>query len=130
MIHKDAAWLITGCSNGLGRALAQAALTKGYRVAATARRRADLADLLDAHGDAALDLELDVTDRAKVKGAVAETEAEARFGTYGRAGEQRRLRVPRRPSSRARIMASPKSHAQLFFIDHSKSWRTRHDSNV
>jgi NAD(P)-dependent dehydrogenase (short-subunit alcohol dehydrogenase family) len=78
MIDEDAVWFITGCSKGLGRALAEAALGRGYRVAATARRRTDLDDLVRAHGDAVLSLELDVTDRAQVRAAVAD--AEQRFG--------------------------------------------------
>jgi NAD(P)-dependent dehydrogenase (short-subunit alcohol dehydrogenase family) len=30
-------WLMTGCSSGIGRAIAVAALEKGYRVVVTAR---------------------------------------------------------------------------------------------
>ena len=45
MIDRDAVWFITGCSRGLGRALAEQALSAGYRVAATARRLDDVADL-------------------------------------------------------------------------------------
>jgi 1-acylglycerone phosphate reductase len=37
--------LITGCSRGIGRALAREFLTHGWAVAATARRVSDLADL-------------------------------------------------------------------------------------
>jgi NAD(P)-dependent dehydrogenase (short-subunit alcohol dehydrogenase family) len=77
MITKDAVWLITGCSKGLGRALAAQVLAKGYRVVVTARRAADIADLVAAHGDAALAVELDVTDPAQISAAV--TAAEDRF---------------------------------------------------
>lgn len=45
MIAKDAVWLITGCSKGLGLALAEQVLASGYRVVATARREVDLAGL-------------------------------------------------------------------------------------
>ena len=38
-------WLITGSSRGLGRALAEAVLAAGYRLVATARNPAQLADL-------------------------------------------------------------------------------------
>ena len=38
MITKDAVWLITGCSKGLGRALAEEALASGYRVVVTVPR--------------------------------------------------------------------------------------------
>ncbi len=78
MIDKNAVWLITGCSKGLGQALAQQALASGYRVVATARRLSDLDDLVGTHGDALLAVELDVTQPDQVKAAVAE--AEERFG--------------------------------------------------
>lgn len=38
-------WLITGCSSGLGRHLVSAALDRGDRVIATARRLASIQDL-------------------------------------------------------------------------------------
>lgn len=38
-------WLITGCSRGLGRELAQAVLSAGHRLVATARDPRDLAFL-------------------------------------------------------------------------------------
>lgn len=79
MITKDAVWFITGCSKGLGRALAAQALAAGYRVVVTARRAADIADLVAAYGDAALGVELDVTDPAQIDRAV--TAAEDRFGS-------------------------------------------------
>ena len=78
MIKKDAVWLITGCSKGLGRALAEQALEAGYRVVVTARRAADIADLTARHGDRAVAVALDVTDRAQIGAAVAI--AEKRFG--------------------------------------------------
>jgi NAD(P)-dependent dehydrogenase (short-subunit alcohol dehydrogenase family) len=57
-------WFITGASKGFGREWTEAALERGDRVAATARRPADVAALEAEHGDALLVLELDVTDRA------------------------------------------------------------------
>ena len=78
MITKDAVWLITGCSKGLGRALAKQALAAGYRIVATARRTADIADLVAMHGNATLAVELDVTATDQIDAAVAA--AEARFG--------------------------------------------------
>ena len=78
MITKNAVWLITGCSKGLGRALAEQALAAGYRVVVTARRMADVADLVVAHDDTALAVELDVTDGAGIAAAVAA--AENHFG--------------------------------------------------
>ncbi|MCK9931462.1 oxidoreductase [Frankia sp. Mgl5] len=71
-------WLITGCSTGLGRALAQALLDHGHNVAATARDVAHVADLAEAYPDRALALALDVTDGAQVTRAVQQ--AEQRFG--------------------------------------------------
>ena len=57
-----ATWFITGCSTGLGRALAEATLTAGHQVVVTARDRATIADLEEAHPETALALTLDVTD--------------------------------------------------------------------
>ncbi|HUN97377.1 MAG TPA: oxidoreductase [Bradyrhizobium sp.] len=71
MIAKNAVWLITGCSKGLGRALAKQVLAAGYRVVVTARRTTEIADLVSAHGDAALAVELDVTNPAHIGTAVA-----------------------------------------------------------
>jgi NAD(P)-dependent dehydrogenase (short-subunit alcohol dehydrogenase family) len=71
-------WLITGCSTGLGRALAQAALDRGDTVAATARNTASIEELVEAHPETALALRLDVTDRGRITQAVRE--AQERFG--------------------------------------------------
>lgn len=65
-------WFITGASRGFGRIWAEAALDRGDRVAATARNPSDLAQLTAAHGDRALALPLDVTDRAAVFATIAE----------------------------------------------------------
>ena len=78
MIEKSAVWFITGCSRGLGKALAQQALASGYRVVATARRGSDLDGLVEEHRDAALAVALDVTNPGQIKAAIAE--AKARFG--------------------------------------------------
>ncbi|WP_033338719.1 SDR family NAD(P)-dependent oxidoreductase [Catenuloplanes japonicus] len=71
-------WFITGTSNGLGRLWAEAALERGDRVVATARKAESLDALVARFGDAVLPLELDVTDREGVFAAVAH--AVARFG--------------------------------------------------
>jgi NAD(P)-dependent dehydrogenase (short-subunit alcohol dehydrogenase family) len=71
-------WLITGCSTGLGRALAEAALARGDRAVVTARDAAAVADLAEAHPDRALALALDVTDPDQVADAVRR--AHDRFG--------------------------------------------------
>lgn len=71
-------WLITGCSTGLGRALATAVLDHGDEVVVTARDVSTVQDIADAHPGSALALPLDVTDDAQVAAAVdAATE---RFG--------------------------------------------------
>ncbi len=56
-------WFITGASRGFGREWAEAALQRGDKVAATARRPETLNALVDAHGDAVLPIQLDVTDK-------------------------------------------------------------------
>jgi NAD(P)-dependent dehydrogenase (short-subunit alcohol dehydrogenase family) len=71
-------WLITGCSTGLGRALAEAVLARGDNAVVTARDEAAVADIVDAHSDRALALPLDVTDPAQI--IQAATRAESRFG--------------------------------------------------
>ncbi|MEV0634704.1 oxidoreductase [Streptomyces sp. NPDC050619] len=69
-------WFITGCSTGLGHALATTALDRGHRVAATARDPHALAGLTAGHGDRVRTLALDVTQPAQVAAAVKQAEAE------------------------------------------------------
>lgn len=71
-------WFITGASRGFGRIWAEAALERGDRVTATARKLADVSDLAERFGDAVLPLALDVTDSAQVEQAVHQ--AYAHFG--------------------------------------------------
>ncbi|HEX4790657.1 MAG TPA: SDR family NAD(P)-dependent oxidoreductase [Actinospica sp.] len=71
-------WFVTGSSRGLGRALVRAALAAGDRVAATARRPEQLADLVEEFGERIHPIALDVTDPAAAQAALAE--ARARFG--------------------------------------------------
>ncbi|NVN11691.1 oxidoreductase [Nguyenibacter vanlangensis] len=78
MIERNAVWLITGCSSGLGRALAEQVLAAGYRLVATARRPETLGDLVAQAPDRAMALGLDVTDAAQIEAAIRQ--AEARFG--------------------------------------------------
>jgi NAD(P)-dependent dehydrogenase (short-subunit alcohol dehydrogenase family) len=63
-------WFITGASKGFGREWAEAALERGDRVAATARRPETLDALVERHGDAVLALQLDVNDRSACFAAV------------------------------------------------------------
>ena len=72
--QRDKVWLITGCSTGLGRALAKVALVQGYRVAVTARKPDSVRDIAKGFGKRAITLQLDVTNRDEAEGAVAETE--------------------------------------------------------
>lgn len=65
-------WLITGCSTGLGRALATAVLERGLRAVVTARDPERVADLVAAHPGRALAVALDVTDPQQITEAVAE----------------------------------------------------------
>ena len=55
-------WLITGCSTGLGRAFAEAALDAGHDVVVTARDLAAVTPLTDRYPGSALPVALDVTD--------------------------------------------------------------------
>jgi NAD(P)-dependent dehydrogenase (short-subunit alcohol dehydrogenase family) len=71
-------WLITGCSTGLGRALAEAVIVAGHQAVVTARDAVRVADLVDVDPDRVLALPLDVTDAAQVANAVGQ--AEERFG--------------------------------------------------
>lgn len=68
-------WLITGCSSGFGRILAEMALARGDRVVATARKVEQLADLTPALPGQLLALALDVTDRGSIDAAIAQVEA-------------------------------------------------------
>ena len=71
-------WLITGCSTGLGRHIAQEVLARGYNAIVTARDSVKVQDLVDEYPATALALALDVTDDTQVTNAVQQ--AEERFG--------------------------------------------------
>ncbi|PRB41705.1 short-chain dehydrogenase/reductase [Arthrobacter sp. MYb23] len=72
-------WLITGCSTGLGRALAQAVLARGDNAVVTARDTSTLQDLATEFPTTALAVALDVTEQSQVDAAVQQ--AEERFGS-------------------------------------------------
>jgi len=78
MEKKKKVWLITGCSSGLGRALAEEVLASGDIAALTARDTATLTDLVASCPDRAIALKLDVTDSTAIQAAV--DEAVARLG--------------------------------------------------
>jgi NAD(P)-dependent dehydrogenase (short-subunit alcohol dehydrogenase family) len=71
-------WFITGCSSGIGREIAKAALAKGFNTVVTARNPDTAADIAQGHEANALTLKLDVTNSTQIAEAV--TAAEAKFG--------------------------------------------------
>ncbi len=66
-------WLITGCSTGLGRAFAMAALAEGHSVAVTSRNPLDIADIVYPFPETAIALKLDITRRNEISEAVRAT---------------------------------------------------------
>jgi len=86
-------WFIAGASRGLGRVWAEAALQRGDRVAVTARRADDIAELASRYGEAVEPIVFDVTDRAAVFaafdaairrfGAIDVVVANAGYGLFG-----------------------------------------------
>ncbi len=71
-------WLITGCSSGLGHALAARVLARGHRLVATARQPATLAELAALYPSSCRRLALDVTSPVQVSTVV--TQAAEAFG--------------------------------------------------
>jgi NAD(P)-dependent dehydrogenase (short-subunit alcohol dehydrogenase family) len=71
-------WLITGCSTGLGRALAEAVIAAGHNAVVTARDARKVTDLAEGNPNRVLPLALDVTDPGQVTSTVGQ--AEATFG--------------------------------------------------
>jgi NAD(P)-dependent dehydrogenase (short-subunit alcohol dehydrogenase family) len=66
-------WFVTGCSTGIGREIARAALESEHNVAVTARRVETVNDFADEFGDRVLVLALDVTDKDQIAAAVRAT---------------------------------------------------------
>ncbi len=71
-------WLITGCSTGFGRSLANEVLASGGKVAVTSRNPKDVEDIVTAYPETAFALKLDVLNKEEIKTAVEE--AVAHFG--------------------------------------------------
>jgi NAD(P)-dependent dehydrogenase (short-subunit alcohol dehydrogenase family) len=67
---RDKVWFITGCSTGMGRDIALAALARGYRVVLTARDPDTLAELHARFPERSAVARLDVTDPAQIASAV------------------------------------------------------------
>jgi NAD(P)-dependent dehydrogenase (short-subunit alcohol dehydrogenase family) len=63
-------WLITGCSTGIGREIAIAALEKGHRAVVTARKPSAVEDIQARFPDRAVVAALDVTDRGQIAAAI------------------------------------------------------------
>lgn len=74
MTQAKRRWLITGCSTGFGRALAERVIGQGDQVFATARDPATLEDLVRGHSNADA-LQLDVTRSEDIEAVVAHTVA-------------------------------------------------------
>ena len=72
-------WLITGCSTGFGRALAEAVLKKGDYLLASAREPEQLRALLEHYPETARAVRLDVTLSQDIQAAV-----DAAIKTFGR----------------------------------------------
>lgn len=79
MNNTDKVWLITGSSTGLGRALAQAVVERGYHLVATARQPEQLKELSDRYPDRVTTIALDVTNAQSIQQAV-----EAALNAYNR----------------------------------------------
>jgi NAD(P)-dependent dehydrogenase (short-subunit alcohol dehydrogenase family) len=79
MPNPTSTWLITGCSTGLGRALAEAVIGAGHNAVVTARDVTKVADVADAAPERALAAALDVTRPEQIASAVQQ--AEDRFGS-------------------------------------------------
>jgi len=63
-------WLITGINRGLGRALTEALLARGDRVAGTARKLDELDGLKAQYGEQLWTASLDLTDSGAIEGVV------------------------------------------------------------
>lgn len=75
--HSSPVWLISGCSTGFGRELAQQTIARGFKVVVTARDTSSIADLVEGH-DNTLAVALDVTRQASIDQAV-----KAALDTFG-----------------------------------------------
>lgn len=72
MNERKRTWLITGVSTGLGRALAEAVLSRGEVVIGTLRKREQLAEFEALAPGRAIAKLLDVTDRERVYASVTQ----------------------------------------------------------
>jgi NAD(P)-dependent dehydrogenase (short-subunit alcohol dehydrogenase family) len=77
-VSQSRVWFITGCSRGLGRALAETVLERGETVVLTARNLQQVEDLATKFPGRTLAVQLDVTKTEEVREAVKQ--AIANFG--------------------------------------------------
>ena len=73
-------WLITGCSSGLGLALATKLLERGQMVIATARHPDSIDHLVTLYPESCRTFALDVTDSAQVKAVCVQNVEEKKCG--------------------------------------------------
>jgi NAD(P)-dependent dehydrogenase (short-subunit alcohol dehydrogenase family) len=105
VIEAPRTWLVTGSSAGLGLALVTALLSRGEKVAATARDPRALADLRSPSGKPPWTARLDVTDPDQIQQVVSDAVAalgridvaisNAGYGLFGAAEEATREQVER-----------------------------------
>lgn len=67
---KDKVWLVTGCTSGFGRAIAETVLAEGYRVVVGALAEVDVRDICEKFPATARAVALDVTDAKAATRAV------------------------------------------------------------
>ncbi|KAI0882905.1 short-chain dehydrogenase [Annulohypoxylon maeteangense] len=70
-LPSDAVWFVTGCSSGIGQALAKLVASTPNRVVATARKAASLSSI--PTNDRVLKLELDVANISSINAAIQAT---------------------------------------------------------
>lgn len=75
-MSKAKTLFITGVSSGFGRALAQIALSRGYRVVGTVRNAVAKAEFESLHAENAFAYELDVTHFAAIDAVIADVESQ------------------------------------------------------
>ncbi|WP_404301696.1 SDR family NAD(P)-dependent oxidoreductase [Paenibacillus sp. DP01] len=72
-MSEQKVWLITGCSTGFGRHIAEQTIDAGYKVVVTARNVEQITELTAGHEDHVLALPLDVTNPEQIRNAVDHT---------------------------------------------------------
>ncbi|WP_260989809.1 oxidoreductase [Paenibacillus xylanexedens] len=72
-LSESKVWLITGCSTGFGRHIAQQAIEAGYNVVVTARNVQQVTDLTAGHEDQVIALPLDVTSPEQIRNVIDRT---------------------------------------------------------